>query len=127
MYYGVGGTKRGNVGKLQKSTWYSSFKWKPLSQNTVDFLVVTKKQGATKKDYIGNIFSEGLDMDKNGNILQRIGNNGYGFETGQFVAPHGICLDSNKDIYVAEVARTNMSHYTTPPDTVRSFQKLRKV
>ena len=66
-------------------------------------------------------------MDKNGNILQRIGNNGYGFDTGQFVAPHGICLDSNKDIYVAEVARTNMSHYTTPPDTVRSFQKLRKV
>ena len=66
-------------------------------------------------------------LNKNGEIIQRIGDKGYGLETGQFIAPHGICLDSNMDIYVAEVAKTNMSHYTTPPESVRSFQKLLKV
>ena len=66
-------------------------------------------------------------LNKNGEIIQRIGDKGYGLETGQFIAPHGICLDSKMDIYVAEVARTNMSHYTTPPESVRSFQKLLKV
>jgi len=66
-------------------------------------------------------------LDKSGKVLERIGHLGYGLEPGQFVAPHGLCLDSELNIYVAEVARTNMSHYTTPPDVVRSFQKLRKL
>ena len=66
-------------------------------------------------------------LDQTGKVLERIGNMGYGFDTGQFAAPHGLCLDSNLSIYVAEVARTNMSHYTTPPDTLRSFQKLVKL
>ena len=66
-------------------------------------------------------------LDKNGKVLERIGHLGYGLGPGQFVAPHGLCLDSKLNMYVAEVARTNMSHYTTPPDIVRSFQKLRKL
>ena len=65
-------------------------------------------------------------LDQSGKVLERIGHMGYGFETGQFAAPHGLCLDSNLSIYVAEVARTNMSHYTTPPAVLRSFQKLVK-
>ena len=65
-------------------------------------------------------------LDQSGKVLERIGDMGYGFENGQFAAPHGLCLDSNLSIYVAEVARTNMSHYTTPPDVLRSFQKLVK-
>ena len=66
-------------------------------------------------------------LNQNGKVLERIGHLGYGFDTGQFAAPHGLCLDSDLSIYVAEVARTNMSHYTTPPETLRSFQKLQKV
>ena len=66
-------------------------------------------------------------LNQNGKVLDRIGHLGYGFDTGQFAAPHGLCLDSELNIYVAEVARTNMSHYTTPPETLRSFQKLKKV
>ena len=66
-------------------------------------------------------------LNQNGKVLDRIGHLGYGFDTGQFAAPHGLCLDSELNIYVAEVARTNMSHYTTPPETLRSFQKLQKV
>ena len=32
--------------------------------------------------------------------------------------------DSHKSIYVGEVSHTSMSHTSTPPDNVRSFQKL---
>ena len=66
-------------------------------------------------------------LNKQGQVLQRIGDLGYGLEPGQFIAPHGLCLDYNCNIYVAEVARTAMSHHGTPPNDVRSFQKLQKV
>ena len=54
----------------------------------------------------------------------RVGDLSYGQEVGQFSAPHGICLDSRGDIYLAEVAHTNMGHWGDTPDRVRSFQKL---
>lgn len=62
-------------------------------------------------------------VNTRGELLARIGN-GYGLEVGQFVAPHGLCLDSKKSIYVGEVAHTHISHYDTPPENLRSFQKL---
>ena len=65
-------------------------------------------------------------MNTRGDVLERLGN-GYGLETGQFVAPHGICVDSQDNIYVGEVAHTSISHFDTPPDVVRSFQRLSKV
>lgn len=64
-------------------------------------------------------------MTTSGKVLERLGN-GFGLETGQFIAPHGICLDSEDSIYVAEVAHTNISHTETPPPNVRAFQKLAK-
>ena len=66
-------------------------------------------------------------LNKQGQVLQRIGDLGYGLEPGQFIAPHGLRLDSHCNIYVAEVARTAMSHHGTPANDVRSFQKLQKV
>ncbi|HAL46486.1 MAG: hypothetical protein FI707_17205 [SAR202 cluster bacterium] len=65
-------------------------------------------------------------LNTSGKVLARLGN-GYGLEPGQFIAPHGICLAPDKSIYVGEVAHTNISHNSTPPDNVRSFQKLAKV
>ena len=52
---------------------------------------------------------------------------GYGTQLGQFIAPHGICLDSKKNIFVSEVARTNMKLNNDPEEEVRSFQKLQKI
>ena len=43
---------------------------------------------------------------------------------GQFIAPHGVGLDSHGDIYVAEVAWTAYGSQLTPPREVRSLQKL---
>ena len=66
-------------------------------------------------------------MNTKGERLARIGHMGYGLDVGQFIAPHGICLDSNKSIYLGEVAWTNFSHFEEPPEGIRSFQKLAKV
>lgn len=57
---GVGGTGPGLVGPLNNSTWELSFKWKPVEQNTVDFLVTVKKD-KTGKDEILNIFQDGVN------------------------------------------------------------------
>ena len=43
---GVGTNKVGVAGPLHKVTWDMSFKWKPLNQNTIDFLITTKKSKA---------------------------------------------------------------------------------
>jgi DNA-binding beta-propeller fold protein YncE len=48
----------------------------------------------------------------------------------QFIAPHGIAVDSRGDIYVAEVSRTSMKNKGKPiPDDqeIRCFQKLVKL
>ena len=62
-------------------------------------------------------------MTPAGKVLERLGN-GWGLATGQFISPHGIAVDSRKNIYVAEVAHTNISHTATPPAGVRAFQRL---
>uniref|UniRef100_A0A6C0I0V1 mRNA (guanine-N(7))-methyltransferase n=1 Tax=viral metagenome TaxID=1070528 RepID=A0A6C0I0V1_9ZZZZ len=59
---GVGGTGPGLTGPLTNSTWELSFKWKPVEQNTVDFLVTIKKD-PTGKDEILHIFQEGKTSD----------------------------------------------------------------
>jgi len=59
-----------------------------------------------------------------GKRLARFGESGLGI--GQFIAPHGICSDSNGDLYVGEVAWTHMKNLETPVDQIRSFQKLVK-
>lgn len=46
---------------------------------------------------------------------------------GQFIAPHGICVDSRGDIYVAEVTHTvGVRPGLVPPDS-HTFQKFRRL
>ena len=65
--------------------------------------------------------------DTSGKRLARIGNMGMGTMPGQFIAPHGMCLDSRGDLYMGEVAWTNKNNLGLPADGVRSFQKLARV
>lgn len=64
---GVGGTSVGatevSVGPLANVTWELSFKWKPVEQNTIDFLVTVKKD-KTGKDEILNILHDGIEQYK---------------------------------------------------------------
>jgi len=64
---GVGGDEIGKVGRLSKSTWDYSFKWKPAYFNTIDFLVTTKK-AKNGTDEITPIFQDGIQSDAGSQI-----------------------------------------------------------
>ena len=71
--------------------------------------------------------------ETNGDLITRLGT-GYGLDDGQFIASHGICVDSKGNIYVGEVTKTEMSHQFRqdswegpPPIKARSFQKLARI
>lgn len=59
----VGSSKVGDLTPSKRLRWDYSMKWKPPEFNTVDFLIKTKKT-ETGEDYIGNIFTEGIDVNK---------------------------------------------------------------
>jgi DNA-binding beta-propeller fold protein YncE len=62
--------------------------------------------------------------DTKGNLLARLGNKPEGEAPGQFIAPHGICIDSRGDIYLGEVSWTHTGSRLNPPRELRSLQKL---
>jgi DNA-binding beta-propeller fold protein YncE len=73
-------------------------------------------------------------VDSAGKRIARLGGeNGPGLETGKFLAPHGLALDSKGDIYVGEVGVTNWK--TSFPNTpmpaevgaARCLQKLERI
>jgi hypothetical protein len=67
-----------------------------------------------------------------GELLARLGHAHAGLDTGQFISPHGIAVDSRGDIYVGEVSFTNWGRRARArgeelPPGLRSLQKLVKV
>jgi len=62
--------------------------------------------------------------DTQGNLIARLGDQPEGEGSGQFIAPHGVCIDSRGDIYVGEVSWTHTGSHLNPPREVRSLQKL---
>ncbi len=77
--------------------------------------------------YLPNIGPRITVMSTSGERLARVGHLGYGLDVGQFIAPHGLCMDSRGDIYMGEVAHTAAKGIGEPVDEIRSFQKLVKV
>ncbi len=65
--------------------------------------------------------------DLNGNMVCRFGAAEEGEGPGQFIAPHGIAVDSHGDIYVAEVSYTIRGRHMDPPRELRSISKYRRV
>ena len=63
-------------------------------------------------------------FDLNGNLLARFGAPEEGEGPGQFIAPHGIAVDSRGDIYVAEVAYTIRGRHMDPPRAPKSLKKF---
>ena len=62
-----------------------------------------------------------------GQLLARFGDAEEGEGPGQFVAPHGIAVDSHGDIYVGEVAYTIRGQHMDPPRELKSLKKLRRM
>ena len=69
-------------------------------------------------------------VDRTGKRLGRIGGLHAGLGPGEFLAPHGIAVDSHGDIYVGEVSWTQWPQLYPGkpyPDDLRSLHKFRKV
>jgi DNA-binding beta-propeller fold protein YncE len=65
--------------------------------------------------------------DLKGQLLARLGDIRPGTEPHQFLAPHGIAVDSRGDIYVGEVSWSFKGKSLSPPQELPSFRKLIKV
>ncbi len=61
--------------------------------------------------------------DLEGNLVARFGDPEEGEGPGQFIAPHGIAVDSRGDLYVAEVGYTIRGSHMDPPVQPRSLSK----
>jgi DNA-binding beta-propeller fold protein YncE len=65
-------------------------------------------------------------FDLRGNLVCRFGDPQEGEGSGQFIAPHGIAVDSNGDLYVAEVSYTIRGSKMNPPKELRSLSKYQR-
>lgn len=69
-------------------------------------------------------------LDRTGKRIARIGGLHAGLGPAEFLAPHGIAVDSRGDIYVGEVSWTQWPELfpgEAMPDDLRSLHKFRKV
>jgi len=69
-------------------------------------------------------------VDNTGKRISRLGGLGPGLGPTEFLAPHGLAVDSHGDLYVGEVSWTNwpQTFRDKPrPDKLRSLHKFRKV
>ena len=69
-------------------------------------------------------------VDNTGKRVSRLGGLGPGLGPTDFLAPHGLTVDSRGDLYVGEVSWTNwpQTFKDKPrPDNLRSLHKFRKV
>jgi DNA-binding beta-propeller fold protein YncE len=64
--------------------------------------------------------------DLNGNRVCVFGDKNEGEGPGQFIAPHGIAVDSHGDVYVSEVSYTIRGSKMDPPRELRSFSKYQR-
>ena len=66
-------------------------------------------------------------LSPGGELLARFGHPEQGEEAGMFVAPHGMGVDSDGNIYVGEVSYTMSGASMDPPRELRSLSKLLKI
>lgn len=89
--------------------------------------------------YIGELNGVGLVQDcpgyghrisiysPDGELLGRYGDPEEGEEPGRFIAPHGVAVNADGDIFVGEVSYTIRGRLMEPPRELRSFCKLRRL
>ena len=65
--------------------------------------------------------------DLSGQRLARLGDIRAGEEPGQFLAPHGLAVDSRGDLYVGEVSWSAYGRRLNPPRTARCMRKLVRI
>jgi len=105
--------------------------WQGQQGQQPRFIIGELGPGMSVNRYHPNIGPRLSIVDKQGKLLTRLGNpKGPGLETGDFMAPHGVALDSRGDIYVGEVSWVHWPKYygdAPRPKNIRALQKLRRV
>jgi DNA-binding beta-propeller fold protein YncE len=88
------------------------------------FYVAEGPTGLTINASVPHIGNRVSILSPQGILVGRIGNAFGGEKPGDFIAPHGIAVDSRGDIYVAEVTFSVKGQHETPPREIRSLQKF---
>ena len=100
-------------------------------KKTLEFIIGELGPNMSVNRNLPNIGPRLTIVDAKGEKLARLGGEaGPGLETGKFVAPHGLAVDSRGDIYVGEVSYTEYPRLfpdNAVPWRMRSLQKLEKV
>jgi DNA-binding beta-propeller fold protein YncE len=65
-------------------------------------------------------------LDAKGQRVARFGGQFASEKPGEFIAPHGLVVDSHGDVYVGEVSYTGYGQFLKPPREMRSFQKFKR-
>ena len=66
-------------------------------------------------------------MSHEGKLLGRLGDIRAGLGLNQFIAPHGLAVDSHGDMYVGEVSYTAWSQVYPDKPTPQGLRSLRKL
>lgn len=90
-------------------------------------LYIAELNGMTGVDDAPGLGHRVSVISPDGELLARVGDSLEGEVSGRFVAPHGIGVDSNLNVYVGEVSYTIRGQHMVPPREIRSLSKLRKV
>ena len=91
------------------------------------FFVAQGGTGLTINAGVPNIGQRVSILSPQGDIIGHIGEPFGGEKPGQFLAAHGVAVDSHGDLYVAEVAFSVKGRHENPPRELRSLQKFRRV
>jgi hypothetical protein len=93
------------------------------SRNDVFYVGELPTHLPVNKD-VPNIGARVSILSIKGEPMARVGGRFAGERSGEFVAPHGVAVDSRGDFYVAEVSYTAVGQHETPPRELRSLQKF---
>jgi DNA-binding beta-propeller fold protein YncE len=88
-----------------------------------DHIYVAELNGMTGVDDAPGLGHRVSIYDLDGNRVCIFGNPTEGEGPGQFIAPHGIAVDSHGDIYVAEASYTIRGSQMDPPRELQSISK----
>jgi hypothetical protein len=88
------------------------------------FLVAEAGTGLAINATVPNIGNRLSLLSAEGQVVGRIGEPFGGEAPGQFIAPHGIAVDSLGDIYVADVTYSVKGRHEKPPREIRSLHKF---
>jgi sugar lactone lactonase YvrE len=110
-------------GKLQ-AIWYEIYKADGMCRDSEGNFYIGELVGAHDTNTLGHRI---CIVDKNGKRLARLGSKVQGDGPGEFNAIHGCAVDSQGNLYAAEVSYTMRGRREDPPKIYKGLRRLKKV